>query len=521
MISIAAIALRLADGIGLVRLLIHILSPLFILLRSFTVRKRDMVKVAIATTGTTVGLVALPTSAEAVTFDLSDFSDTSSLTFNGSATVVDNVLQLTPELQSQRGSAFLSNPFSITADTSFSTRFDFSITGEGDDNFGSGDGFTFMVHNDPRGSNALGVGGGGLGYSGISPSVAVEFDTYVNSAVGDPGSVHGSSSNDHVGINTNGSVRSLNLITLPESFNFDQAGTFTANINYNGLTNLLDIIIANDEAPLQQLSSTIDLFDLVGSQAYFGFSAGTGSATNTHSILNWTLDTDVSPVPQPTERTFEFSGTFGEDVFDTFETFNGDTFAGSFSFFTNTPDLNNAVGRGTYALTDVKLTIFDDESGDETDLIFGETTEAFIDLDSYILRVRPARVIRRRAPRRTSFALPLTANENSNSQTCTADTEPDWASFVLTFDDNLENPDVPPTRPPQGNLVPSQSFFEFFGELSGPDDLCLIDRVEVVEVDVTDPDAEPEPVPEPGTALGLGVLGLGWGLRKRFGRAKG
>jgi hypothetical protein len=489
-------------------------------------RKRDMVKVAIATTGTTVGLVATPTPAEAISFDFSDFSDTSSLTLNGSATEANHVLQLTPDLQSQQGSAFLTTPFSITADTSFSTRFDFLITGEGNNVFGSGDGLTFTVHNDPRGSTALGVGGGGLGYSGISSSVAVEFDTYVNSIVGDPGSVSGPSSNDHIGINTNGSVRSLDLITLPESLSFDQGGIFTANINYNGLTNLLDIVIANDETPLQQLSKTVDLFELVGSQAYFGFSAGTGAATNTHSILNWALDTDVSPVPEPTERTFEFSGTFGEDSFNNFETFNGDTFAGSFSFFTNTPDLNEITGRGTYALSDVKLTIFDDESGDETDLIFDETTEAFVDLDSYIIRVRPARVNRRRINRRTSFAVQPVGNQNSRAQTCTTEfTEPDWASFVLTFDDNLENPDAPPTRAPQGNLVPSQSFFEFFGELSGPDDLCLIDRVEVVDAEVTDPNAEPEPqpepVPEPGTALGLGMLGLGWGLRKRFGRTKG
>jgi hypothetical protein len=176
--------------------------------------------------------------------------------------------------------------------------------------------------------------------------------------------------------------------------------------------------------------------------------------------------------------------------------------------------------------------LLDSETGDETDLVFDATTEAFVDLDSYIVRVRPARVNRRRAPR-ASFAAfssgfdpQAAAVENPDSQTCSVEfTDPDRVSFVLTYDDELPNPDLPPTGPPQGNLILSETFFEFYKELSGADDLCLIDRVQVAEVEVTDPnsnpDPDPEPVPEPGTALGLGMLGLGWGLRKRFGRAKG
>jgi hypothetical protein len=511
------------------RLLIRSSSPSFIpYLRSLKVRKRDMVKVAIATSGTAVGLVALPAPAEAVILDFSDFSDTSSLTLNGSATQVDNLLRLTADTQSQTGSAFITNPFSITADTSFSTRFDFWLTGDG---FG-GDGFTFMIHNDPLGNKALGGGGEGLGYSGISPSLAIEFDTFSNPEFGDPGGRFNLFSSDHIGVNINGSITSETLVNLAGVFELDQDGIFTANIDYNGLTNRLDISITNGETTLSELSPTIDLFDLVGSQAYFGFSAATGFESNNHDILNWTLDTDALPLPEPIERTFEFSGTFGEDIFDNLESFNGDSFTGSYSFFTNTPDLNDAPEKGTYALSDLTLTLLDSETGDETDLVFDATTEAFVDLDSYIVRVRPARVNRRRAPR-ASFAAfssgfdpQAAAVENPDSQTCSVEfTDPDRVSFVLTYDDELPNPDLPPTGPPQGNLILSETFFEFYKELSGADDLCLIDRVQVAEVEVTDPnsnpDPDPEPVPEPGTALGLGMLGLGWGLRKRFGRAKG
>jgi hypothetical protein len=44
-----------------------------------------------------------------------------------------------------------------------------------------GDGLAFVLHGDPRtGSRALGGGGGGLGYSGLPATLAVEFDTWYN-----------------------------------------------------------------------------------------------------------------------------------------------------------------------------------------------------------------------------------------------------------------------------------------------------------------------------------------------------
>ena len=48
-------------------------------------------------------------------------------------------------------------------------------------------------------STIVGTSGGGIGYLGISPSVAIEIDTYQNSGYGDP-------TTDHIGIQTNGDV---------------------------------------------------------------------------------------------------------------------------------------------------------------------------------------------------------------------------------------------------------------------------------------------------------------------------
>jgi hypothetical protein len=43
-----------------------------------------------------------------------------------------------------------------------------------------GDGLAFVIHSDPSGYNALGDDGQGLGYAGISNSLAVEFDMWTN-----------------------------------------------------------------------------------------------------------------------------------------------------------------------------------------------------------------------------------------------------------------------------------------------------------------------------------------------------
>ena len=66
------------------------------------------------------------------------------------------------------------------------------------------DGITFVMHNDPRGFEAYGSFGEGMGYgnmgrggSWIAPSVAVEFDTYQNFNQNDP-------SYDHVALLVNG-----------------------------------------------------------------------------------------------------------------------------------------------------------------------------------------------------------------------------------------------------------------------------------------------------------------------------
>lgn len=120
----------------------------------------------------------LTTSAGATSVTFSDFSNTSTLTLNGSAAAVSttdgSVLRLTSAAVGQSGSAF--NTATIQTST-FSTYFSFRITNPGgtlfDGNTETGaDGLVFVVQNV---SASIGGSGQGIGYAGIGHSVGVEF----------------------------------------------------------------------------------------------------------------------------------------------------------------------------------------------------------------------------------------------------------------------------------------------------------------------------------------------------------
>ena len=109
------------------------------------------------------------TNAATITFN--DFSDSSAFTFNGSAQTLNNALRLAPS----NGSAFLSDSIDLGNKGSFSTNFQFQITNSGGLE-GGADGLVFVIQT--QGNSALGCGGGGMGYKGLTPSVGIEFDTY-------------------------------------------------------------------------------------------------------------------------------------------------------------------------------------------------------------------------------------------------------------------------------------------------------------------------------------------------------
>ncbi|MFN6465945.1 MAG: Calx-beta domain-containing protein [Nostoc sp. DedVER02] len=220
-------------------------------------------------------------------YRFSDFSDVSSLTLNGSAIQSDSILQLTGS-SAQAGSAFISSPISIDANTSFKTNFEFKLH-DGNGLYGA-DGITFILQNSAAGGKALAGEGGGVGYGNpdsfgtpISKSLAVEFDTYKNSW---------DKSNNQIALLRDGDVTKTLAIATP-SFQLNNGNVYDVWIDYDGSNNNLDVYIANsDVKPTTPLfSNQVDLTSILGSQAFVGFSGGTGALFNAQDIESWSFST--------------------------------------------------------------------------------------------------------------------------------------------------------------------------------------------------------------------------------------
>lgn len=243
--------------------------------------------------------------AQATTLLYNDFSSTAGLQINGNAAQVGNALRVTPANYYNGGSFFSTNTVSLAANASFSTAFRFQFSGPGGscDGLGCGaDGLVFVVQTN---SNSVGGAGGGIGYAGLPKSVGIEFDTWNNGA-GD------NNSSNHVGIDLNGSMSSVALteVTLGDMNNGD---IWSAWVDYNGATQVLEVRLALGAAASRPdnslLSYSTNLINALGSSdAYVGFTSGTGAAFANHDVLAWQLNSTFDPittvgdnrVPEPT-----------------------------------------------------------------------------------------------------------------------------------------------------------------------------------------------------------------------------
>ncbi|CAG0940033.1 hypothetical protein GALLN_00819 [Gallionellaceae bacterium] len=237
-------------------------------------------------------------SAQASFVNFQNFNDLSSFTLNGITGTINTggqgvigpnpgdgrVLRLTNNL-SQSGSAFLTSKFSLASNASFSSYFEFQFT---DPQNTGADGIVFTVQTV---ANTAGGGGGGIGYQGLSPSVGIEFDNWNN------GGGDGNNGN-HAGININGNMNSVvRNDTLPAQL--DSGSIFHAWVDYDGVADNLEVRLGlNNTRPLAALMSyNIDLVTLLGTtDAFIGFTSGTGAAGADHDIRRWVLDGQFNPI---------------------------------------------------------------------------------------------------------------------------------------------------------------------------------------------------------------------------------
>jgi hypothetical protein len=243
------------------------------------------------------------------------FADTSGLTLNAAAasqaTVDGTVMRLTPAVSNTAGSIFTTTRVSTQ---SFLSTFSFRITGNGgpaiDNNPRNGaDGLVFLVQNQNASLGNLGLG---IGYQGISPSLAVEFDTWRNDSLNDP-------SPSHLGITLNGdpnhgvlgSGSTVNIgdtdapTTALPGPELDAGDRWWAWVRYQ--EQRLDVYLLRSESatepsmPLTPLLGwDVDLSQqLGGGQAFVGFTSATGAAWANHDLIYWRY-ADPAAVPEPT-----------------------------------------------------------------------------------------------------------------------------------------------------------------------------------------------------------------------------
>lgn len=235
---------------------------------------------------------AVPANADP--FMYADFSSTAGLKLNGLTSVVNNELRLVPASPTGSGSAFTTTLTSLGNLSSFSTYFQFRITGSAGAQ-GGADGLVFVIQTQ---SNSVGGLGGGLGYAGITPSLGIEFDTYDNGS----GAPYFDPNGNHVGIDRNGAFTNR---TATEPIDFNNGRIWNVWIDYNGVTDGLEVrwSLLTTRPANAQLTDTVNLPGIVGNSAFLGFTAGDAAGVGNHDILNWQFRDQFAPigsaVPEP------------------------------------------------------------------------------------------------------------------------------------------------------------------------------------------------------------------------------
>lgn len=237
--------------------------------------------------------------ATAQTLIFPGFGNSTGLTLNDASVTGTGTVLLASSASDRRGSFFTTAQFAVG--TGFSAVFSFRISSPGGTSDGTSagaDGLAFVVQR--QAATALGGTGEALGYGtrggtpAITPSVAVEFDTFQNSW--DP-------SSNHVGLNTGGNLTSL--VTTNVTAAFDDASLWTVWVDYNGATLEVRAAQTTVRPTTATLSAALDLTNaLGGSTAFVGFTGATGSAYGTHEIVNFAFNDTfqaggLAAVPEP------------------------------------------------------------------------------------------------------------------------------------------------------------------------------------------------------------------------------
>ena len=142
------------------------------------------------------------------------------------------------------------------------------------------------------GAGVIGSPGAGLGYAGIRNSAAIKFDIFSNTGEG-PSST---------GLFLNGSTpTNIGSVDLRPTIDLGSAHMMRADISYDG-TQLAVGITDTVTNQTYKRNYAVNLPAVIGStNAYVGFTGGTGGLTSVQDVLTWTLSPNaVQPPATPT-----------------------------------------------------------------------------------------------------------------------------------------------------------------------------------------------------------------------------
>lgn len=216
---------------------------------------------------------------------------------------------LTSTTNDQRGCAWDMNS---TLNFASSFTYDFTV------NLGSSDagadGMAFVMQNDPLGRCKCGTTGGSIGAGGITNSVIVEIDTYINTEDRDDFSSNfigcsGTEDPDHLDIWFNGAINpdtdgscstssggerpatptAVRLKDAGSNYNIENGSDHILRISWSSATQTLTATVLNTalNKTYGTITSTFNPLTVFGTNTpYFGFTASTGGLNNTQSFCN-------------------------------------------------------------------------------------------------------------------------------------------------------------------------------------------------------------------------------------------
>lgn len=278
-------------------------------------------------------IFALGTTPLFAQITFTDFTSTSGLVLNGSATTVgpigQKVLRLTADGQSHvSGTAWSSTRQNVAA--GFTSIFQFQITHTST----PADGIAFVIQNSAAATAARGGSGGAIGYGAPDPgdngtaipnSLAVEFDTFTNAW--DPDANHiavqscgtGPNTQKHDALCPSSAPSNLGILNSASlGINLSDGLVHKVIIEYDpsstpSAPGTLRVFVDNTAVPKLSVNVNLTtLLSLTDSQnAYVGFTGSVGGSSENNDILNWTFTpaSVQTSVSQPLSTTGDVPST--------------------------------------------------------------------------------------------------------------------------------------------------------------------------------------------------------------------